>query len=267
MTGQSDAVDGGGARTTVPSQAPSFGRRFWPPLAAGWLGVAALPLIVVPILHARMATGPAAALSLPAMVALSLIQPALLVAVGAALGAAFAPRLRFASHLAGLNVRGPLSRELPLAIASGLVMGAAIVAVDRLAFGTAYAGAPPRGIAVDLISGLLYGGLAEEVMMRWGLMSMLARIGARLFDRTLDAPSTRVTVASIVVVTLIFAAGHLPAAATMGPLGVAAVARVLVLNSGAGLLFGWLFWRRSLEAAMVAHASVHVVFAATRLLA
>jgi len=252
---------------TVPSQTPSFGRRFWPPLAAGWLGVAALPLIVVPILQARMATGPAPALSLPAMVALSLIQPALLVAVGAVLGATFAPRLGFASHLAGLNVRGSLPRELPLAIASGLVMGAAIMAVDRLVFGSVYTGAPPRGIAVDLISGVLYGGLAEEVMMRWGLMSLLARIGARLFDRSLDAPSTRVTIASIIVVSLIFAAGHLPAAATMGPLGVAAVARVLLLNCGAGFLFGWLFWRRSLEAAMFAHASVHVAFAAARLVA
>lgn len=252
---------------SVPSRLPSFGRRFWTPLAAGWLGVASLPLIVVPILHARMAAGPAPALSLPAMAALSLIQPALLVAVGAALGAVFAPRLGFASHLAGVNVRASLLRELPLAIASGLVMGAAIVAVDRLVFGTGYAGAPRRGIAVDLLAGVLYGGLAEEVTMRWGLLSLLARIGARLFDRSLDVPSPPVTIASIVVVTLIFAAGHLPAAAAMGPLGVAAIARVLLLNSVAGLLFGWLFWRRSLEAAMFAHASVHVVFAAARLLA
>lgn len=267
MTRQSDAAQGGGAPMSAPYLEPSFGRRFWPPLAAGWLGVAALPLIVVPILQARMAAGPGPALSLPAMVALSLIQPALLVGVGAALGAAFAPRLGFASHLAGVNVRGSLLRELPLAIASGLLMGGAIVAVDRLVFGTGYAGAPPRGIAVDLIAGALYGGLAEEVMMRWGLMSLLARMGARLFDRSLDAPSPRVTIASIVIVTLIFAAGHLPAAATMGPLGVGATVRVLLLNSVAGLLFGWLFWRRSLEAAMFAHASVHMAFAAARLLA
>jgi hypothetical protein len=267
MTRQSDAAKGSGAPMIAPSLAPAFGRRFWPPLAAGWLGLAALPLIIAPILQARMASGQAPALSLPAMVALSLIQPALLVAVGAALGAAFAPRLGFASHLAALHVRGSLLRELPLAIGSGLLMGSTIVAVDRVVFGTGYAGAPPRGIAVDLIAGTLYGGLAEEVMMRWGLMSLLARMGARLFDRSLDAPSPRVTIASIVIVTLIFAASHLPAAATMGPLGVAAIVRVLLLNSVAGLLFGWLFWRRSLEAAMLAHASVHIAFAAARLVA
>jgi len=266
MTGQSDASQEARALEGAVAQTASFGRRFGSTLAVGWLGVAALPLIVVPIIEMRMAAGAALPLSLPAMAALSLIQPALLVAVGAALGAAFAPRLGYASHVAGVNVRRPLLRELPLAVASGLGIGVAIVLVDRLVFGTGYAGAPLRGIAVDLVSGMLYGGLAEEVMMRWGLMSLLARIGARLLDRSLGAPSPRVTLASIVVVTLIFAAGHLPAAATMGPLGVAAIARVLLLNSVAGLLFGWLFWRRSLEAAMVAHASVHVAFAAARLL-
>jgi membrane protease YdiL (CAAX protease family) len=39
------------------------------------------------------------------------------------------------------------------------------------------------------------------------------------------------------------------------------VLRILLLNALAGLVFGWLFWRRSLECAMFAHASVHVVFA------
>jgi hypothetical protein len=258
-----------GARATRVEVRPysTFGRRFWPLLAAGWLGVAAVALILVPIIEARIAAGPAPALSLSAMVALSLIQPALLVAVGAALGAALAPRLGFASHLAGLNVRGPLRSELPFAIGSGLAAGIAIAVADHFAFATDYSGAAPGSIVGDLVFGALYGGLAEEVMMRWGLMSLVARIGARLFDRSLDAPSPRVAIASIVVVTLIFAAGHLPAAAAIGPLGVAAVTRVLLLNSVAGVLFGWLFWRRSLEAAMVAHAGVHVAFALARLVA
>ena len=30
-------------------------------------------------------------------------------------------------------------------------------------------------------------------------------------------------------------------------------------NTLAGLVFGWLFWRHGLEAAMVAHALAHVV--------
>jgi membrane protease YdiL (CAAX protease family) len=37
------------------------------------------------------------------------------------------------------------------------------------------------------------------------------------------------------------------------------VARTVLLNAIAGVAFGWLFWRRSLEAAMVAHASSNML--------
>jgi membrane protease YdiL (CAAX protease family) len=64
----------------------------------------------------------------------------------------------------------------------------------------------------------------------------------------------------------LFAAGHLPAVAAQLDLTPAIVARTLVLNGVAGLLYGWLFWRRHLEAAMVAHACTHLGLAAWRLL-
>jgi membrane protease YdiL (CAAX protease family) len=38
----------------------------------------------------------------------------------------------------------------------------------------------------------------------------------------------------------------------------------VALNAIGGIVFGWLYWRRSLEAAMVAHASAHVGFAMLR---
>jgi hypothetical protein len=37
------------------------------------------------------------------------------------------------------------------------------------------------------------------------------------------------------------------------------VIRTLVLNGFAGLVFGWLYWRRGLLAAMIAHTSADVV--------
>ncbi len=39
----------------------------------------------------------------------------------------------------------------------------------------------------------------------------------------------------------------------------AVVARALVLNGVGGVVFGWLYWRRGLLAAMVAHFSADVV--------
>jgi len=34
--------------------------------------------------------------------------------------------------------------------------------------------------------------------------------------------------------------------------------RTVVLNALGGVVFGWLFWRRNLETAMLAHAMAHV---------
>jgi membrane protease YdiL (CAAX protease family) len=70
---------------------------------------------------------------------------------------------------------------------------------------------------------------------------------------------------AIALAAVMFAVGHLPVMAAQLDLTPAIVLRTLVLNSIAGLLYGWLFWRHHLEAAMVAHASTHMGFAAWRL--
>ena len=258
--------------------AASLWRRAWPPALAGLVGVASLPLVILPTLEALMGAGRAPTHSLALLAALSLVQPALLVLVAAFAGAALAPSLGFTSYLARTNVRTPWAAQLRSAIASGLVVGVVIVALDIALFrGFALRpiGAQPlRGILQTLAGGLLYGGLSEEVMMRFGLMTFVVWLGARLLGRTtagetasaatrpgsaaLPAPLFGI---AIVVVALVFAAGHLPAAAAVAPLTAAVVLRILLLNAVAGLVFGWLYWKASLEAAMLAHASVHVVFA------
>jgi len=61
--------------------------------------------------------------------------------------------------------------------------------------------------------------------------------------------------------------GHLPVASYLiGSLNGRAVLFVVGLNATFGLLFGWLFWRRGLDSAMVARAVTHLVsHAATQL--
>jgi hypothetical protein len=250
----------------TPSTQPSFASRFWPVFGIGLLGVATLPLTFPPSLEERLRAA-APALSLGVLKSLTLIQPALLLLAGAAIGAAVAHRAGFCSHLAGINVRRRLIGECPLAIASGLITGFLIVSIDLMLLrGAALEAAPPstRTIVEGLVGGVLYGGLTEEVMMRWGLMSLVAWAGLKLARR---APATRSPVIyaiAIVVVAVIFAAGHLPAASVIAPLDAALVIRILVLNGLAGIVYGGLFWRRSLEAVMTAHMATHVAFALAR---
>ena len=58
---------------------------------------------------------------------------------------------------------------------------------------------------------------------------------------------------------LAFGAGHLPMAAKLAPLTAGVVARVVAYNAFAGFVFGWLYWKRGLEHAMLAHFCADLV--------
>ena len=64
---------------------------------------------------------------------------------------------------------------------------------------------------------------------------------------------------AIVLSNIAFGAGHLPATRAMVPLTPNVVARALVLNSIVGVPCGYLYWKKGLEAAMIAHGTADVV--------
>ena len=117
----------------------------------------------------------------------------------------------------------------------------------------------PKGGASAAWKGLLasfYGGIGEEVLLRLFLMTLLVWLVARLRRRP---PGAALYWIAIAIAALLFGAGHLPAAAGLWPLTAIVVLRTLVLNGVAGLVFGWLYWRRGLEAAMCAHFCADLV--------
>jgi hypothetical protein len=106
-------------------------------------------------------------------------------------------------------------------------------------------------VSPSRVEGLLasvYGGIGEEVLTRLFLVSVIAWV-----------LRGRATWLAIVIAAVLFAAGHLPAVAAVSPLTAVLVTRTIVLNSVAGIAFGWLYWRRGLEAGMIAHLSADLV--------
>jgi membrane protease YdiL (CAAX protease family) len=111
-----------------------------------------------------------------------------------------------------------------------------------------------------LLARMLYGGLTEELLLRWGLMTALVWLTWRFLQHRRGAPRAGYVWLAIVVSALLFGAGHLPAAsALIGKLDGGIVAFVVGANAVFGMLFGYLFWRFGLEAAMIAHAMAHLV--------
>lgn len=260
--------------TTLSVPNNGFWRRFMPLFALGLVGVAGL----VPALIGQLGALPAdLPLSPSALMAASLAQATVLIAGATAVGTVLAQRLGLRSHIAERFAGGPpvtpaLAAETPLAVGLGLASAAGIIGLDLVlrpllppAF-LATLQATPYAMST-LVSGLLYGGIAEELLMRWGIMSFVAWCGWRVAQRGDGQPTPAVMWLAIVIAAVLFGLGHLPAAATLAPLTPAFVLRTVLLNSIAGIVTGWLFWRRSLEAAMIAHMAVHVGFALAGLLA
>jgi hypothetical protein len=249
---------------------PSFARRFWPLFLLGLLGLASLPLRIAEQIAAMRLPPSLAELPHAAVVLLSLVNPFILLVLTALLGAAAAHRSGLVSWAAGTGAP-PGRRTWLLALAGGLGLAAAITAADaawRPLLSTHWqALLGPSGFSwKQLLVGMLYGGLTEEIMLRWGVMAALAWLLHKLFARrAARAPGWAVALAALLAAVL-FAAGHLPAVMAMGEVDAAMVARTLALNTVAGLAYGWLFWRHALEAAMAAHAATHVGFALAALL-
>ena len=62
-----------------------------------------------------------------------------------------------------------------------------------------------------------------------------------------------------VIVAILFGLGHLPNAATVMQITPTVVALALALNGVAGVTFGYLYWKRGLESAIIAHFSADFV--------
>lgn len=111
----------------------------------------------------------------------------------------------------------------------------------------------------NTIAGVLYGGIVEELLLRWGLMTLFVWIGWRIFQRRKVTPTPVVMWISIVLSSVLFAIAHIGVTSLLAPLTPIVILRMILLNGIAGTVFGWLYWKTTLEVAMVAHGMFHIV--------
>jgi hypothetical protein len=211
------------------------------------------------------------------LLAISIVQAALLLAVAVMVGQWAAWKLGLGTPLieALLSCRPTPEktlRTLLFAFALGIVTAMALTLLDRWFF----ASIPSVAELIHNVDrdnakpnawqGLLasfYGALDEEILMRLGLLSVLAlaiRTLTRMRGRNRElALSGGVFWMANIVAAVLFGLGHLPTTAAVAPLSAALVVRAIVLNGTAGLVFGELYRRYGLEWAMTSHFGVDVV--------
>ncbi|SNY99099.1 CPBP family intramembrane glutamic endopeptidase [Halomonas sp. hl-4] len=226
---------------------------------AGMLGVVALTITVLPQVLGD------ASLPLPSWLVLvaSIAQSGLLVALVVWLGVLLAPKVglsapAFEAAVTRQSVAAALRPQLLPGLLGGLLGGLGLFAIGGYA--PAELADVEQPFTVPLVARVLYGGITEELLLRWGLMTVLVWMAWRLLQRRKGTPQIVYIWFAIVVSALLFGAGHLPtAAAQVGALTTDVAAFVVGANAVFGVLFGYLFWRYGLEAAIIAHAFAHVV--------
>ena len=196
---------------------------------------------------------------------LAIVQPAILVVGAGLLGGWAAPKVGLDAPLvrAWVDRRSILTvwrNQASAATAVGLGVGLILAGFWAVVVHAGLSG-PLMKFQIPLATKILYGGIVEELLMRWGPMSLVVWAVWRLGGSAAAVPIWCYW-AGIGVAAILFAVGHLPALYLLIPDPHPwFVALVIIANAVPGILFGWLFWRRGLEAAMLAHALAHLVAA------
>jgi hypothetical protein len=222
----------------------------------------ALPLLVA----AREHAGQPYAGGLPSLIGLAAVQTVVTFGLAAFLGlrAAAATGLPGAPLILRAAGGPPAPRIMRFLIAAaglGVAAGLIVVAADLLFFQNGHASASmPRidaTFGLRLLTGFLYGGINEEVLMRLFLVSGLVYLLSRIIAKD-DTLPPWLTWTAIVIAAILFGVSHLPFTGLLTALTPLIVVRAIVLNGIVGLLCGRLYVLFGIEAAMVAHAAAHL---------
>ena len=212
---------------------------------------------------------------LPLLLAIQVLQNAVIFAIVIFAGMFFASRVGLgAPILESATHREPVTEKvralLPLSIILGIIGTLIVLGLEIFIFQPAMV--KELGQAANVLNlqtsqpaawkGFLasfYGGIAEELLLRLFVMSLLVWLG-RFLSKTVEGkPTAAVMWTANILAAILFGLGHLPALTTLIPLTPLVIIRTIVLNGLLGIVFGWLYWKRGLEAAMISHFSADLV--------
>ena len=202
----------------------------------------------------------------PPLLAATIVQVTVQFAIAVFVGLLLYKRLGFGmpiieGALKGERVGGRLKAVLGLSVGLGIIAAVLIILLSLLF----------RSVSVDFLRAEVAipawqsflasfeGGIAEEVLLRLFLMTLLVWITWK-FKKTADGKPTAAGIwLSIIISSILFGLGHLPITSTLTAITAMIVVRAVVLNGVAGIIFGWLYWKRGLESAIISHFSADIV--------
>lgn len=209
-------------------------------------------------------------LSVPLSVLLTgqIIQNTVMFAVIIFIGLILAKKVGFGlpileGWLEGREVKSYLKSILGISIGLGILAGILMIGLDYLfSFAGVTINIAQSSINPPVWQGFLasfYGGINEEILLRLFLMTLLVWIFFKI-KKTAEGKPTKAGIwLAIILAAVIFGIGHLPTVMTITTLTPLLIVRSIILNAVGGIIFGWLYWKKGLESAMISHFSADIV--------
>lgn len=222
----------------------------------GVLGVVAVMPYALSLQSEALAEIP---IPLPILIILSLIQSGILVAIAVFFGIKLSAKTSLQTPLIDAYLSGqsiPKAKHvLKVSIVSGLLVATTILTIDIVfstfipILGTLETGPLWQGLLASF-----YGGITEELIMRYFLMSLVAWVLFKFFKTR----SPWIIYTAILSTAILFGALHLPAMSALVDLTPLIILRTVLLNSIGGIVFGYLYWKHGLEHAMLSHFTADI---------
>jgi len=161
------------------------------------------------------------------------------------------------------NARPDIKSIVKTSALIGVAVGIAIILTDLLF--------AKLGGSISLWSGQMppawmgffasfYGGINEEILLRLFFMTFLIWLFSKFKKADVNILNNNpIMWSAIIIATVIFGLGHLPITGSVTDLTPLVVIRAIVLNGIGGIIFGWLYWKKGLESAIIAHFSADIV--------
>lgn len=246
-----------------------FKIKLWIALTAlGFVGVLSLLLSAIPL--DSLSTEVTSVMSPEALRLLLLVNPTLFLILATTIGVLFYDKANLSIPIFEKILRKPNAKKFSLrtiiidGVVLGFLAGVAIISVAALFNPYLPQELTESNLAsLNLFTRILYGGITEELLLRFGLMSLIAWIILKINNKLTPLAYWL----AIFLSSIAFALGHLPALLqVVAEPSLVTYLYIIIANSIGGLIFGYAYYRKGLESAFIAHSIAHITMIALTLI-
>jgi len=204
---------------------------------------------------------------LPIVLLLSIVQSSILFFVLILTGLFISKKIGFGAPILERwsekkEIKTYIKSIIGISIGLGILAGILIILADYILYFSAAVSNTAATNYPPVWQGLLasfYGGINEEILLRLFFMSLLVWIIFKIKKTDDDNPTNLSIWLSIILAAILFGLLHLPITTSITAITPVIIARALLLNGIGGVIFGWLYWKKGLESAMLSHFSADII--------